>query len=316
MNVVIVKRLMQLIPTLIGVSLLTFIIVHLTPGDPVKLMMGPEATAEQIEAMRVQLGFDKPLPVQYLNYMGGILKGDLGTSISQNRPVTEAIFARLPATIELAIVAMFFAMLTSVIVGTVSAVHPRSWFDNISRIVVFVFLAMPSFWLGLELIIIGARMLELFPPSGRGDPWTPEMLRHLFLPALTLGVGTGAFLSRILRSSMLQVLQADYIRTARAKGLDEPIVIFKHAFKNALIPFITVAGISTGALLGGSVIVETVFDWPGVGSLIISSIKERDYPMTMGCVLVLATIFVFVNLLVDVLYAVIDPRIRLGGRAE
>ena len=316
MKTLIIKRLLQLIPTLLGVTVLTFVIIHLTPGDPVKLMMGPEATAEQIEAKRVELGFDKPLVIQYFTYLGGILTGDLGTSITQNRPVTEAIFARLPATIELAVVAMFFAMFTGVLVGVISAVKPRSWFDNISRIVIFVFLAMPSFWLGLELIIIGARVLEIFPPAGRGEPYSAEMLRHLILPAITLGVSTGAFLCRILRSSMLQVLHADYIRTARAKGLDEPVVIMKHALKNALIPFVTVAGLSLGALLGGSVIVETIFNWPGIGKLVIDSIKSRDYPVTMGCVLVLATIFVFVNLIVDLLYAALDPRIRVGAQTD
>lgn len=307
------KRILALVPTLIGVSLLTFCMMRFAPGDPVKMMLGPEASAESIEALREKLGFNKPWFIHYATYMAGVVQGDMGTSITSNRPVTEEIFSRLPATAELAVAAMFFAILTSLIVGVVSAVHRGSWFDNASRLFVFVFLAMPSFWLGLELIIIMSRKLALFPPAGRGDPWTPSMLGHLVLPALTLGVGTGAFLCRILRSSMLQSLGMDYIRTARAKGLDSNRIILKHALKNAMIPFITVAGLSTGALLGGSVIVETVFNWPGVGNLMIDSIKERDFPVTIGSVLVLAVIFVVVNTIVDMMYVVLDPRIRLEG---
>lgn len=402
----ILRRLLELIPTLIGVSILTFLLMRMTPGDPVRLMLGPEATAQAITAKRIELGFqrftggdevtataeaelataeieytgmfllhidgattdtvalsegmvplhfpgeeqpvyaalvsvqenppamtvrledqagrlsdgvdhvvlinrvleNRPIVLQYASWLGSILlHGDMGTSITSTRPVTEEIFSRLPWTFLLAMVAMFFAVLTGLIVGTLSAVYPRTLLDNLSRIFVFIFLAMPSFWLGLELIIIFSRNLKWFPPAGTGH------IGHLILPALTLGVGTGAFLSRILRSSMLQVLNMDYIRTAQAKGLSSSSVILKHALKNAMIPFITVAGLSLGALLGGSVIVETIFNWPGVGKLMIDSIKERDFPVTMGCVLVLATIFVLVNLLVDLLYVVLDPRIRLDS---
>jgi ABC-type dipeptide/oligopeptide/nickel transport system permease component len=310
---VILRRLLELIPTLIGVSLLTFFLMRMAPGDPVKLILGPQATPEAIEAERKKLGFDQPLMIQYFRYMKGVVQGDLGNSITTKRPVTEEIFSRLPATFELAVVSMVFAILTGIFVGVFSSVYPRSAIDNVSRIAVFVFLAMPAFWLGLELIIIFARNLEWFPPGDRGKPWTPSMLGHLVLPAITLGVGTGAFLSRILRSSMLQVLNMDYIRTARAKGLDGKRVLFKHALKNAMIPFVTIAGLSTGSLLGGAVIVETVFNWPGVGKLLVDSIRERDFPITMGAVLILAVIFVAVNLIVDMLYVVLDPRIRLDG---
>jgi len=312
----IVRRLLALIPTLIGVTLLTFFLMKLTPGDPVRMMAGPEASAEDLARIRHKLGLDRPLYIQYLTYVGGVVQGDFGMSLTTRRPVTEEIFTRLPATIELAVSAMFFATLTGLLVGILSAVHPRSLLDHSARVGVFVFLAMPSFWLGLELIILFARHFEWFPPAGRGRPWTPSMIGHLVLPAITLGIGTGAFLCRILRSSMLQVLNMDYVRTARAKGLDSTRVILKHALKNALIPFITVAGISTGALLGGSVIVETVFNWPGVGKLLVDSIKERNFPVTMGCVLVLAVIFVLVNLIVDMLYVVLDPRIRLEGKEK
>ncbi len=312
----IVRRLLALIPTLIGVTLLTFLLMKLTPGDPVRMMAGPEASPEDLARLRHKLGLDRPLYIQYGTYLAGVVQGDLGTSLTRRTPVSEEIFRRLPATIELAVFSMFFATLTGLIVGVLSAVHPRSLLDHATRIGVFVFLAMPSFWLGLELIIIFARYVAWFPPAGRGEPWTPSMIGHLVLPSITLGVGTGAFLCRILRSSMLQVLNMDYIRTAQAKGLDSNRVILKHALKNALIPFITVAGISTGALLGGSVIVETVFNWPGVGKLLVDSIKERDFPVTMGAVLILAVIFVLVNLLVDMTYVLLDPRIRLEGREK
>ena len=310
------RRLLALIPTLLGVTLLTFFLMKLTPGDPVRMMAGPEASPEDLERLRHKLGLDRPLWIQYGSYLGGVVRGDLGTSLTTRRPVTEEILARLPATIELAAAAMFFAILTGLLGGVLSAVHPRSALDHSTRIGVFVFLAMPSFWLGLELIILFSRHLGWFPPAGRGRPWMPSMFGHLTLPALTLGVGTGAFLCRILRSSMLQVLNMDYVRTARAKGLDSNRVILKHALRNALIPFVTVAGISMGTLLGGSVIVETVFNWPGVGKLLVDSIKERNFSVTMGCVLVLAVVFVLVNGLIDLLYVAIDPRIRLEGKEK
>jgi peptide/nickel transport system permease protein len=310
------RRLAVLIPTLIGVSFLTFSLMHITPGDPVKLMLGPEASDEAIEQKRKDLGFDKPFLIQYIHYVSNALQGDLGRSITTDRPVTEEIWDRLPATIELAIMAMFFASVTSISIGVISAVNPRSLIDSTTRIFVFVFLAMPGFWLGLELIIIFSRKLEWFPPAGRGDPFTPSMFGHLMLPAITLGVGTGAFLCRVLRSSMLEVLNMDFVRTAKAKGCMKTTVIMKHAFRNALIPFVTLAGISTGSLLGGSIVVEKVFNWPGIGSLLIQSIGERNLPVTLGCVLVISVMFVLVNLIVDILYVIIDPRIRVGTSEE
>ncbi|MBI1291485.1 ABC transporter permease subunit [bacterium] len=399
---ILLQRLLQLVPTLIGVSILTFLMMRLAPGDPVRLMLGTEASPEAVEELRRQMGLDRPLYEQYFTYMGlnvfsgktgriidvpaddsdtdggrtkltlapehgflrndrvlftvegeqvertisgrigdtiqlskplpdgevamdseivvpwkrGVLQGNFGTSIVRDRPVTQEILARLPATIELALAAIIFAVGAGLFVGTFSAVYPRSWFESAFRLMVFLFLAMPGFWLGLELIIICSRSLQWFPPSGRGEFGTPSMLAHLFLPAITLGLSSGAFLSRILRSSMLQVLNQDYIRTARAKGLAKGPVVMRHALKNALIPFVTVAGLSMGSLLGGSVIVETVFNWPGVGKLFVESILQRDLPVTMGCVLMLATIFVLLNLAVDLLYTYLDPRIRLDGGAN
>jgi ABC-type dipeptide/oligopeptide/nickel transport system permease component len=404
MTMYLLRRLVEMVPTLLGVTLLTFSLMLMAPGDTVKMMLGPEATEDAITAKRVELGYQRytggtavtavvrgrddagptllvpttglearelgtlavhlgksmhPLPArlmeqadgtrvlaltlppgqeladgetvalvvgrtlvdtsvvrQYGNWLWKVLQGDLGESITTKRPVATEIARRLPASIELAFSAMFFALLTGLLVGVLSAVYPRTLLDNSVRLVTFIFLAMPSFWLGLQLIILLARNLELFPPAGRGQPWTPSMLSHLFLPALTLGVGTGAVLCRILRSSMLDVMEMDFVRTARAKGLPGPRVVFKHALKNALIPFVTVAGLSMGAMLGTAVIVETVFNWPGVGKLLIDSIRERDFPVTMGTVLVLAVGFVLINLLVDLIYTVLDPRIRLdGGKA-
>ncbi|CAN5262611.1 ABC transporter permease [soil metagenome] len=358
MTTFVMRRLLQLFPTLIGVSLLTFFIMRMGPGDPVRTMLGAEADPAVMELKRKELGFDKPLSVQYLIYMGvmpkaeqdgwkpiisqyrvtvfgrdydvrsfsywqGVVEGNLGTSIISKDTVWLEIRRRLPATFELAALSMFFAMLTGITIGVLSAVYPRSFLDSATRLFVFVFLAMPSFWLGLELIMHFARGLEWFPPAGRGDPWVPEALarhgfnmnlHHMLLPAVTLGVGTGAFLCRILRSSMLQVLGQDYIRTARAKGLDRKRVVMKHALKNAMIPFITVAGLSMGSLLGGSVIVESVFNWPGVGKYFVESILQRDFPVTMGCVLLLAGLIVLINLAVDLLYVVLDPRVRLDGK--
>ena len=313
----VLKRLLEAIPTLIGVTILTFFMGKLTPGDPARLMLGPEATEEAIEAFRKEHGFDKPIVVQYFMYMGNLMKGDLGTSVTTSkRPVVEEIMARLPATLELLALSMFFAVITSMIAGVLSAVYPRSLIDNITRFLVFVFLAMPSFWLGLEMIILFSQHLKWLPPAGRGSGSFDSRIGHIIMPALVIGVGTGAFLCRILRSSMLEVLRADYVRTARAKGLHGWAVIMKHALKNALIPFITVTGISMGSLLGGSVIVETVFNWPGIGKLLVESIHERNLPVTMGCVLIMGGGFVLINLLTDILYTVIDPRISLEGAAK
>ncbi|MDK2971002.1 MAG: peptide/nickel transport system permease protein [Candidatus Sumerlaeota bacterium] len=313
MRTLLLRRLLEMIPTLVGVSLLAFFIMKMTPGDPVRMMLGPEASPESIQMLREQLGLNRPWYSQYYMYTVEMATGELKSITLPSQSARERILARLPATIELAVAAMFFALLTSILVGVISASRRNSIFDNVSRVGVFIFLAMPSFWLGLELIILFARKLHWFPPAGRGTGSLDSHISHLILPAITLGVGTGASLSRILRSSMLEVLNADYIRTARAKGLRETRVVLKHALKSALIPFTTVAGISAGALLSGSVIVETVFNWPGVGSLLVATIKERDFPVTMGCILLLATVFVVVNSAVDMLYILFDPRIRVEG---
>jgi peptide/nickel transport system permease protein len=307
----ILRRLLELVPTLLGVTIVTFIIMRVIPGgDPVTLLLGPEATPEAIEIARQRWGFDKPYIVQYFMQMWNLVRGDLGTSIVSGRPVFTILMERLPRTAELALLAITIASLIGILAGVVSAVYRGKTIDNITRVFVFIFLAMPAFWLGLELILLVSRKLQWLPPAEAGDGWIWERFNHLILPALTLGVGTGAFLCRILRSSMLQVMHQDYIRTARAKGLRGPQIIFKHTLRNALIPFVTVAGLAMGALLGGSVVVEQVFNWPGIGQKLIQSIMERDYPVTTGCVIMMAVIFVLVNLFVDLLYGFIDPRIR------
>ncbi len=315
MSTAVLRRLIDLIPTLIGVTLVTFILMR-TTGDPASLMAGPEATEEDVERIRQDMGLDRALPVQFGMYLWDLVRGDLGESITTNRPVVVEIGSRLGASFELAFFSMVFAIATGLLVGVLSAIYPRTLLDSSIRFFVFVFLAMPSFWLGLELIMLLSRQLPLFPPAGRGQPWTPSMFGHVTLPAVTLGVSIGAFLCRILRSSMLQVMSQDYVRTARAKGLNETKVIMKHTLKNAMIPFVTVAGLATGALLGGSVIVEQVFNWPGIGKLLIDSIHERNFPVTMGCVLVFAVVFVLVNLAVDLIYVLLDPRIRLETTAQ
>ncbi|MFQ6618403.1 MAG: nickel ABC transporter permease [Fidelibacterota bacterium] len=306
----IIKRILSLIPILLGVTILSFSIIHLAPGDPVRMMLGPEASAEDIIRIRNQLGLDRPVIVQYFVWLGKTLKGDLGRSLRTNEEVAEEILSRFPATIELALLSTILALFTGVVVGSVSAVKQYSFIDNFSRIAAFIFLSMPSFWLGLVLIIIFSLHLNLFPASGRAFIFSLDGLKHLFLPSITLGIGSGAFLARIMRSSMLEILRQDYITMARSKGLKESRVIYKHSLKNALIPFITISGMTVGTLLGGAVIVETVFAWPGVGKLVVDSIKARDFPVTQGAVLLIAVIFVFINLIVDILYAYIDPRIK------
>jgi ABC-type dipeptide/oligopeptide/nickel transport system permease component len=308
------------VPTLFGVTLLVFIFISLT-GNPVKQLLGPEATHQEIQQVMHEFGLDRPLYSRYFFWLGHVLQGDFGRSYATKRPVIEDIRLRFPATLELAVCTAFIATLTSVIIGVLSVRKPGGVFDSSARTVIFVFLAMPGFWLGIELIILFSRKVAWFPPSGRGEgswiSWAGlnSHLSHLALPAITLGVGTGAVLCRLLRASLLEVLNSDFIRTAQAKGLSGRIVLLRHALRNALIPFITVGGIAIGGLLEGSIIVETVFSWPGMGLRMIEAIKSRDVPMAMSGVLLFATVYILVNFFVDILYVVIDPRVRLEGGA-
>ncbi|MDP3047535.1 MAG: ABC transporter permease [Chloroflexota bacterium] len=299
----ILRRLVYMIPILFGVSVVVFLILHLVPGDPAVLVAGPDATLEDIALARSRLGLDRPLPVQYISWLGNLLQGDLGRSARTHRPVIQDLGQTVPATVELTLAAITIAIVVGVGAGTIAAVRRNSVFDYASMVVALLGVCTPSFWLGLMLMLIFAVKLDLLPTTGRGGP------DHLVLPAVTLGFGAAAIIARVTRSSLLEVLNMDYIRTAHAKGLTPRMVVIRHAIKNAFIPVITVIGLEFGYLLAGSVITETVFAYPGVGRLLIDAIGFRDYPVIQGGVMVLALQFALVNLIVDVLYAFFDPRI-------
>lgn len=302
---------MLAVPVLLGVSVLVFLIVHLTPGDPARLLAGPEAYEEDIQAIRVRLGLDQPLPVQYGRFLKGVVEGDLGTSFRSGRPVAEEISTRFPYTVELASVSLVLAIAAGVLVGVFSAARQNSAWDAGTMGAALMGISVPTFWLGLLLMLLFSYYLGWLPASGRGGPlWTPAGLESILMPAIALGSPSGAVIARLTRSSLLEVLSQDYVRTARAKGLPERVVLYRHALKNALIPVVTVAGLRLGALLGGAVITEQVFAWPGVGTLVVNAINARDYPVVQGTVLLMATVFVLLNLTVDLVYGLIDPRIR------
>ncbi|MFO7264707.1 MAG: ABC transporter permease [Bacillota bacterium] len=300
----IVRRLLLAIPVLIGVSIVVFWMIRAIPGDPARVLAGEGAPLEVVERIREQYGLNEPPHVQYMVFLKHLLQGDLGRSIRSRRPVTEEVAARLGPTLELAAGSMVVAIVIGVSTGILSAVRPNSWIDAVSTFIALVGISMPVFWLGLMLMYFFSYELGWFPTAGRGT-W-----RHLVLPSLTLGLSTAAIIARMTRSSMLEVLRQDYVRTARAKGLHEWAVVLKHAFRNALIPIVTVTGLQMGSLLGGAVMTESVFAWPGIGRLMVDSIIARDYPVVQGAVLVVAVGFILINLLVDVLYAYINPTIR------
>jgi peptide/nickel transport system permease protein len=298
------RRLLLVIPILIGVSLIVFLLIHLIPGDPARMLAGEDATLEDIQAVRHRLGLDAPLHLQYFRFVGGLLRGDLGESLRSGRPVAQELRVRWPVTIRLTVLALVVMILLGVPAGIVSATRPNSLFDNVSMMTALVGVSMPVFWLGLMLMLVFAYYLRLFPTAGN------ETWRHFVLPALTLGLSSSAIVARLTRSSMLEVMGQDFVRTARAKGLAERVVVYKHALRNALIPVVTVLGLEFGSLLGGAVLTETVFTINGMGRYMVLSIGFRDYPVVQGAVLIFALGFVLVNLLVDLTYAVVDPRIR------
>lgn len=302
----ILRRLIYMFPILLGVSMVVFMILHLVPGDPARLVAGPDATLEDVQIIRSTLGLDRPLPVQYVSWLGNLLRGDLGRSARTHRAVTYELGLTVPATVELTLVAIVVAVFIGVTAGIIAAVRRNSIFDYSSMVVALLGVCTPSFWLGLMLMLIFAVKLDLFPTTGRGG------LDHLVLPAVTLGAGAAAIIARVTRSSMLEVLNMDYIRTAHSKGLSSQAVILRHALKNAFIPVITVIGLEFGYLLAGAVITETVFAYPGVGRLLIDAIGYRDYPVIQGTLLLLAMQFALVNLVVDVIYVFLDPRISYG----
>ncbi len=304
MSVYLLRRLLQSLLVLFGVSFVVFAILFLT-GDPALVLLPPEASAEDIRRFREAMGFDDPFLVQYGRFLAGAVQGDFGKSIRHGEPAFWLVVERMPATFELAGAALLLALCLAIPAGVVSAVRRNTVLDYLSTVVALLGQSMPTFWLGIMLILIFSVGLNLLPSSGRGD------LEHLILPAVTLGLFTTARITRLTRSGMLDVLNQDYIRTARAKGVADPPVVWKHALKNAAIPIVTIVGIELGTLLGGSVITETIFAWPGVGRLSVQAIYNRDYPVVQAAVFLLASTFVIVNLVVDVLYTYLDPRIRL-----
>jgi peptide/nickel transport system permease protein len=297
-------RLILTIFVLLGVSLVVFFMIRLLPGDPAELLADQWATKEDIQQLRRDMGLDKPITVQYIRFMDRILHGDLGNSVITKVPVTSEIAARFPYTLQLAIAGTVIAIVIGTLAGTISAVKPFSIFDNAAMILSLLGVSTPAFWLGLMLLLAFSVQLGWFPAMGASTP------KHLVLPSLTLGLLTAGVIARQSRSSMLQTLQEDYIVTARAKGLLERVVVYRHALKNALIPVVTIVGLQFGHLLGGTVLVESVFSWPGMGRLLVDAIFTRDYPVIQGAVLMFAVVFTLVNLSVDLLYGLLDPRIR------
>jgi peptide/nickel transport system permease protein len=300
-----VRRLLLLFLVLFGVVTLVFFLIHLIPGDPVDIMLGDHALAADKDALRQALGLDRPLVHQYLSYLGDLLSGDLGNSIHSRRPVLAEIGERFPATVELMLGAMLVAVFMALPLGIISALKPYGWLDGASMLISFLGISIPNFWLGPLLIILFSIQLGWLPVNERGG------IEHLILPAITLGTAMAAMLSRMIRASLLEVLDEEYITSARAKGLPERLVIFKHALRNALIPVITIIGLQVGVLLSGAIITEAIFDWPGLGSLLLEGIYSRNYPLVQGCILVIATVYVLVNLVTDIAYAWADPRVRL-----
>lgn len=298
------KRLLMLIPVILGVSFIVFILMQFTPGDPAQIMLGPQAGEEEVQNLREQMGLNDPLYMQYGSFLFGILTLDFGTSIQTGQPVLQSILEHFPATIQLTFFAMLIALAIGIPIGIISSTRQYSFFDNVSTLGGLIGFSMPNYWLSMMLILLFAVHLGWLPVSGYGG------ILFLILPAISLGTQTAAVFLRMTRSSMLEVLRSDYIRTAKAKGLSERKVTYSHALRNALIPIVTVAGLQVGALLEGAILTEAVFSWPGIGRFMIDAIHAKDFPVVQGSVVFVAFIFVFVNLLVDVLYAYIDPRIK------
>ncbi|MFD2629123.1 ABC transporter permease [Oceanobacillus kapialis] len=326
------KRLLMLIPVLIGVSIITFSLIHLIPGDPARSMLGEKATEAQLDLLRQELGLNDPYIVQYGRFVGDILQGDLGQSIQSKESISYELLHKLPATVELTLFAMMLAVIIGILAGVIAAVKQYSWFDNLSMTGALFGVSLPIFWLGLMMIWFFSVKLNILPPSGRLTPGTEidtitnfylldslltgnfaafkDAFSHLLMPGIALGTIPMAIIARMTRSSMLEVMKQDYIRTANAKGLKTRLIIFRHALKNAFLPVLTVIGLQFGLLLGGAVLTETIFSWPGIGRYVYLAVLGRDYPVVQSTILIVATIFVLVNLLTDLLYKYFDPRIR------
>lgn len=305
MSAYIIRRLLLVIPVLIGISIFVFLIMHLTPGDPARLMLGESAPLEQLEKLREELGLNDPLPVQYFNWLKKAVRLDFGRSLRSKKLVTAEIMERLPATAELAVLAVAISVAVGIPVGILSASKPNSFFDNVAMLAALSGVGMPAFWQGIMFILIFSVWLGWFPSSGRMGG-----MEYYILPALTLGTRSMASIARMTRSSMLEVLQQDYIRTATAKGLPRFRVVFVHALRNALIPVVTMIGLQFGGLMAGAVLTETIFAWPGIGRLVVEAINNKDFPVVQGTIMTFAIMYALINLIVDVLYAFLDPRLR------
>ncbi|PEL11177.1 nickel ABC transporter permease [Bacillus sp. AFS017336] len=306
----ILNRIVSAIIVIFGISILSFFLIHLIPGDPVKIMLGLNASPEQVAKLTHHLGLDKPLLVQYLQYINNVFHGDFGTSLKTGRPVLTEILDRFPETIKLAATGMVFAVIIGIALGILAAKYKDTIIDTFCTGLATLGVSIPSFWLGILLILVFSVKLSWFPiADGTG-------LRSLILPAITLGVVMSTMISRLTRNGMVEVLSNDFIRTARSKGLEERHILFRHAFRNVLIPIITVIGLQIAALLGGTVIIEQVFNWPGLGTLSIGAIMSRDFPMIQGTVLFMGAVYVSVNILVDIVYSIIDPRVKLNEKGE
>ena len=314
MSAYIAKRLLAAIPVLFGLTIIVFLIMAMIPGDPATAILGSYATPENVEKLNRDLGLDKPLLQQYLIWLANLFEGDLGRSYTLNRPVLDEVLERFSATLILAGTALMLCSVLGLIAGVISAVRQFSWVDKTITLVVLIGISIPSFWLGLLLILVFAVNLRWFPASGMyaiyGGGGPLDLLHHLFLPALTLAVVATGVIARLTRTAMLEVLRQDYIRTARSKGVSENRVIYRHAFKAALVTVIPVIGIQAGFVLGGAVYIETVFQWPGIGSMLVKAISTRDLLLVQGGVLVVASAYVLFNLAADVLQTVLDPRLR------
>ena len=308
------RRLLLLVPVLVGVSVVVFLVLHLSPGDPAEIMLGSQATQEDLARLRRELGLTEPLHVQYVHWVAHVARGDLGRSIWMKRPVLDEVLNRYKATLVLTASGLLLSTVGGIILGVASAVRPHSFLDRMSAVTSLFGASMPVFWLGIVLMVVFSLWLGWLPASGMWAPYGEgglrDLLAHLVLPAVTLAAASLTIIARLTRSAMLEILSQDYIRTARAKGLVEQRVVFRHGLKNALVPIVTVVGVQAGYLLGGAVLTETVFAWPGVGLLMVQGILARDFPLVQGCVLVIALTFVLINLAVDLLYAWLDPRIQ------
>lgn len=303
MRRVILTRLALLVPTLLGVLIVTFLLLYVAPGDPVQAMVGERADPETLARLRAELRLDDPLHLQFAHYVGGVLRGDLGTSYITRRPILSDLLGRFPATLRLAAAAMLFAAVAGISIGIYGAWRPGTWTDRVATFGAYLGISFPVYWVGLILILLFAVNLRWLPPSGSAG------LIYLILPAITLGMRSVAFLARMTRAAMQEVLQSDFVRTARAKGLNETRVVLSHGFRNALLPVVTVLGLDFGSYLTGSILTETIFSWPGVGRYVLTAIDKRDLPAIQGSILFLSLVFVIVNLVTDLLYARVDPRV-------